>query len=89
MEIKNITFDFKYKLKKIRYCPTDSMQPEAGHIAMMQIDCEVMATRLVEVSKSAVPHYATENITTGNTMEPPMVPPGPNRSSRYKRNGSH
>ena len=65
------------------------MQQEAGHIAMMQIDCEVMATRLVEVSKSTVPRYATENITAGHPMEPPMGPPGPNRSSRYKKNGNH
>ena len=50
------------------YTSTDTMQPGPGHIAMMQIDCEVMATRLVEVSKSAVPHYAAEN-GTNNTHD--------------------
>ena len=65
------------------------MQPEAGHIAMMQIDCEVMATRLVEVSKSAVPRYAAKNVTTAHTVEPPVVPHGTNKSNRYKKNGNH
>lgn len=31
------------------------MQPPSGSIAMMQIDCEVTATRLVHIEKSAVP----------------------------------
>ena len=70
-------------------CTSDTMQPEAGHIAMMQIDCEVMATRLVEVSKSAVPRYAAENVTTAHTVEPPVVPHGTNKSNRYKKNGNH
>lgn len=75
------------------------MQPEPGNIAMMQIDCEVMATRLVEVSKANVPHYAAENVTT-DTVEPPFVQsnhrprdrenphihPSKSRSSRLKRN---
>ena len=63
--------------------------PQSGNIAMMQIDCEVMATRLVEVSKANVPHYASaaENMT--QPLEPPIVPPGPNRSSRYRRDGNH
>jgi hypothetical protein len=31
------------------------MQPPVGSIAMMQIDCEVTATRLIHIEKSAVP----------------------------------
>jgi len=35
----------------------ETMQPPVGSIAMMQIDCEVTATRLVHIDKSAVPHH--------------------------------
>jgi len=31
------------------------MQAPVGSIAMMQIDCEVTATRLIHIEKSAVP----------------------------------
>lgn len=64
----------------------DSMQPEAGNIAMMQIDCEVMATRLVEVAKATVPHHVSENL-TDHSSEPPLGPSQPNRSGRYRRGG--
>jgi len=37
------------------------MQPPVGSIAMMQIDCEVTATRLVHIDKSAVPHHMINN----------------------------
>jgi len=33
------------------------MQPPVGSIAMMQIDCEVTATRLIHIDKSAVPDH--------------------------------
>ena len=31
------------------------MEPPSGSISMMQIDCEVMATKLVTVDKATVP----------------------------------
>jgi len=39
----------------------ETMQPPVGSIAMMQIDCEVTATRLVHIDKSAVPDNMLNN----------------------------
>jgi len=33
----------------------DSMQPPANHVSMMQIDCEVMNTRLLYIREDAIP----------------------------------
>jgi len=33
----------------------DTMQPPSGHIAMMQIDCEVINTKLLHISESSMP----------------------------------
>lgn len=40
------------------------MQPPVGSIAMMQIDCEVTATKLVHIRKSAVPDHMLGNFTS-------------------------
>jgi hypothetical protein len=40
------------------------MQPPEGSIAMMQVDCDVTATRLIHLHSSAVPH-AANNATFG------------------------
>ncbi|XP_064649146.1 cyclic AMP-dependent transcription factor ATF-6 alpha-like isoform X2 [Lineus longissimus] len=45
----------------------DSMQPPVGSVAMMQIDCEVMNTKLIHVTKSTVPKHMWE---ANNTMSP-------------------
>lgn len=42
---------------------TETMQAPMGSVAMMQIDCEVLATRLVHVEKSALPVHLRENTT--------------------------
>lgn len=34
----------------------DTMQPPKGHIAMMQIDCEVMNTKLVNIKETMIPN---------------------------------
>ena len=39
------------------------MQPPVGSIAMMQIDCEVTATRLIHIDRSAVPNHLLSNST--------------------------
>jgi len=44
------------------------MQPPVGSIAMMQIDCEVTATRLVHIDKSAVPHDML-NVTSSSQQQ--------------------
>jgi len=44
----------------------ETMSPPFGSIAMMQIDCEVTATRLVNIEKSAVPHHLINNSTPNN-----------------------
>ncbi len=41
----------------------DTMQPPAGSVAMMQVDCDVTATRLIHLHSSAVPH--ADNATYG------------------------
>jgi len=42
----------------------ETMQPPMGSVAMMQIDCEVTATRLIHIDKSAIPDHLFENTTT-------------------------
>ncbi|XP_021375263.1 cyclic AMP-dependent transcription factor ATF-6 beta-like isoform X1 [Mizuhopecten yessoensis] len=37
----------------------ETMQPPAGNIGMMQIDCEVLNTQLIHVHKSALPRHNT------------------------------
>lgn len=41
----------------------ETMQAPTGSVVMMQIDCEVLATRLVHVDKSALPAHLRENAT--------------------------
>ena len=36
----------------------DSMQPPENHVAMMQIDCEVMNTRLLHIHQDSIPAHA-------------------------------
>ena len=33
----------------------DSMNPPSHHVAMMQIDCQVMNTKLIHVNEEAIP----------------------------------
>ena len=35
----------------------ESMRPPAHHVAMMQIDCEVMNTKLIHIKEDAIPHH--------------------------------
>ena len=51
------------------YVCAETMQPPVGSIAMMQIDCEVTATRLVHIDKSAVPDHMLNN--TGSAHQHP------------------
>ena len=37
----------------------DSMQPPENHVAMMQIDCEVMNTRLLHIHQDSIPAHAS------------------------------
>lgn len=43
----------------------ESMQPPKGSVAMMQVDCDVTATRLIYLHNSAMPHVAADNATYG------------------------
>ncbi|CAH1786836.1 unnamed protein product [Owenia fusiformis] len=42
----------------------ETMAPPAGSIAMIQIDCEVMNTRLLHIKESVIPAYMRENNAT-------------------------
>ena len=35
----------------------ESMQPPPNHVAMMQIDCEVINTKLIHIQEDAIPHH--------------------------------
>ena len=35
------------------------MQPPENHVAMMQIDCEVMNTRLLHIHQDSIPAHAS------------------------------
>jgi uncharacterized membrane protein YesL len=37
----------------------DSMQPPENHVAMMQIDCEVMNTRLLHIHQDSIPAHVS------------------------------
>jgi len=37
----------------------DSMKPPEGHVAMMQIDCEVMNTRLLHIRQDSIPDHVS------------------------------
>ena len=37
----------------------DSMQPPENHVAMMQIDCEVMNTRLLHIHQDSIPNHVS------------------------------
>jgi len=43
-----------------------TMQPPVGSVAMMQIDCEVTATKLVHIHKSAIPDHMLHNSSSGH-----------------------
>ena len=45
---------------------TETMQPPPGSVAMMQIDCEVTATKMVHIHKSDVPQHFQENSNNNN-----------------------
>lgn len=40
----------------------DSMQPPPNHVAMMQIDCEVVNTRLLHIREDAIPLHLSEHM---------------------------
>ena len=40
----------------------DSMQPPENHVAMMQIDCEVMNTRLLHIHEDSIPLHLSESM---------------------------
>ena len=71
---------------------SESMQPSPGNIAMMQIDCEVMATNVLHIEKNAVPEKMMEN---GTFFMPPSptqteVPPsGKNGQQQTTRGKNH
>ena len=39
------------------------MQPPSHHVAMMQIDCEVMNTKLLHVKEDAIPVHLSAHMT--------------------------
>ena len=43
---------------------SESLQAPAGSVAMMQIDCQVMDTKLVHIRETAIPSFLKENSTT-------------------------
>lgn len=53
----------------------ESMQPPAGKIGMMQIDCEVLNTQLIHVQKSAIPqHFRQRNSTFARSEDESYFP---------------
>ena len=38
------------------------MQPPENHVAMMQIDCEVMNTRLLHIHQDSIPAHASHTM---------------------------
>merc|ERR1712241_1366696 len=40
----------------------DSMQSPENHVAMMQIDCEVMNTRLLHIHQDSIPAHLSESM---------------------------
>lgn len=42
------------------------MQPPANHVAMMQIDCEVMNTRLLFIKDDAIPYHMSASMKDSN-----------------------
>lgn len=45
------------------------MRAPDGKISMMQIDCEVMATKLIHVQETSVPHDLLENSTQTQDLQ--------------------
>lgn len=62
----------------------ESLAPPEAHIAMMQIDCEVMHTRLVHVSEEVVPDHLR---TSGNNASHPSPGSSTNPERQERRNG--
>ena len=54
------------------------MQPPAHHVAMMQIDCEVMNTRLMYIKEDAIPVHMTAQMRSSSAG-----------NSSLQRNESH
>ena len=62
------------------------MQPPPNHVAMMQIDCEVMNTRLLHIREDAIPIHmsaqlrhttavhSNESLDNEDAVEDPVVP---------------
>ena len=41
---------------------SDSMQPPENHVAMMQIDCEVINTRLLHIHQDSIPAHLSQGM---------------------------
>ena len=63
------------------------MQPPANHIAMMQIDCEVINTSLVHISEEAIPTHLNARMKS-DTGFGGSEAPKPNANSTLERNES-
>lgn len=60
----------------------ESLAPPEAHIAMMQIDCEVMDTRLVHVSEDVVPDHLRTNGIKNASHPSPAGTTNPHRQER-------
>jgi cyclic AMP-dependent transcription factor ATF-6 alpha len=48
------------------------MRAPANHVAMMQIDCEVMNTRLIHIREDAIPMHMTKAAEEEQGRDSPM-----------------
>ena len=69
-------------------CVVESMGTGSGNIAMMQIDCEVMATKLVHVHKSAIPQQASDRNYKNHTSSSHMDA-GQSEDQRQRKDRQH
>ena len=53
------------------------MKPPENHVAMMQIDCEVMNTRLLHIHQDSIPNHVSHAMRSDAS------------NSSLQRNGSH
>merc|ERR1719361_1491833 len=47
----------------------DSMQPPENHVAMMQIDCEVMNTRLLHIHEDSIPEHLSQAMRSNASLQ--------------------
>ena len=63
------------------------MQPSPGNIAMMQIDCEVIATNVLHLEKNVIPEKMMDNATFFMPPSPAQTGVPPSGKTRQTTRG--